>query len=49
MRLLTLRAAARADAGAEFARAVALARVQCAARGRRSAPTASSCSAATAS
>jgi alkylation response protein AidB-like acyl-CoA dehydrogenase len=35
MRLLTLRAAARADAGAELARPVALARTQCTARGRR--------------
>ncbi len=35
MRLLTLRAAARADAGAPFAREVALARALCAAKGRQ--------------
>jgi alkylation response protein AidB-like acyl-CoA dehydrogenase len=35
MRLLTLRAAARADAGEDFARDVALAHTQCAAKGRR--------------
>ena len=35
MRLLCLRAAARADAGMEFAREVALARELCAARGRQ--------------
>ena len=35
MRLLTLRAAARADAGKDFARDVALARVLCGAKGRQ--------------
>jgi alkylation response protein AidB-like acyl-CoA dehydrogenase len=35
MRLLTLRAAARADAGEDFAREVALARALCAAKGRQ--------------
>ena len=40
MRLLTLRAAARADAGEPFAREVALARALCATKGGRSAPTA---------